>query len=224
MPWSDIIREDESKYRDSQPDNTQRVKDHKKIFLKRDISIKSLPSCLPVEEEVKRVLEPEGMGAPLKQSSLNQYDWCTYKFTGLKTACIGPSWVLCVYIMASSLVGFFFYGIPEYASDWVSLSLCAPCAFSRALFLVFACFVLFQHVSFCLMLFYFAWLVSVRSLFSNMRQKGDESDGSGGREELGGIGWKTIIRIYYVRKIIYFHTKKKHTHTHTQPKQMYMTQ
>ena len=110
MPWSDIIREDESKYRDSQPDNTQRVKDHKKIFLKRDISIKSLPSCLPVEEEVKRVLEPEGMGAPLKQSSLNQYDWCTYKFTGLKTACIGPSWVLCVYIMASSLVFFFFMG------------------------------------------------------------------------------------------------------------------
>jgi hypothetical protein len=48
-----------------------------------------------------------------------------------------------------------------------------------------------------------------------MRQKGDESDGSGGREELGGIGWKTIIRIYYVRKIIYFHKKKKHTHTHT---------
>lgn len=56
-----------------------------------------------------------------------------------------------------------------------------------------------------IILFWHVCLLSHGSLFfSNERCKGNGSGGTGGRENLGGVGEKSMIRIYFTKKIMCF--------------------
>ena len=88
---------------------------------------------------------------PRKQDFLNQHSQCS-KSTQTEEACIGlhtqsVHQVLCICIIVSSLVGFF-YVITEYVNKWVSDSY----DISWALFFLLFCLFLLQCNSFCFVL------------------------------------------------------------------------
>lgn len=64
-------------------------------------------------------------------------------------------------------------------------------------YLLFACFILFQCISFCFIIFYFILLLFLRSLFSNESNKGSGSGRWRGAGRSRGKG--SYIRINYVR-------------------------
>lgn len=144
QPASDMLTPlatEGNKYRDLQTDITQRVRDLGTLGPKWDVSIKSLPLALgnPMKEEAERMWEPGHKGG--QETEALSIDWAKLIGTprdwrSTHGACMRLHQVLLSSVFITWFPVLSFYGIPEYANEWISDSW----AFSWALSAVFVLF------------------------------------------------------------------------------------
>lgn len=100
----------------------------------------------------------KGGGRTRKQGPLKQCEQHSYELTDAEAARTGPAQVLCVYMIASSLV---------FRDSWMQTSgslILAP-SFGLFSFYLFICFIQFQCVSFCFGIPYHIILLFHRNMF-----------------------------------------------------------